>query len=212
MRAMTSSASRSCGTALGCTNEVTSMRGRPAADSRFTTSIFCSVGMKSGSIWNPSRVPTSHTVTRWGSFMAFSSRPEGESTSHRAYHQLFREMHTHLDERLQAGAVLRNQVVDSEGAEGVHHLGDAFPAEPGEVEAADHRVDLGHPRDLHGVAADADDTAVRARGHDDQPPVADVGDERLLADEGVLHDLAVALDLEGGRDDLERLRLVHLPA
>src|SRR5213596_2904084 len=62
MRAMTSSASRSCGTALGWTNDVTSMRGRPAADRRFTTSTFCSVGMKSGSIWNPSRVPTSHIV------------------------------------------------------------------------------------------------------------------------------------------------------
>src|SRR2546425_12866817 len=73
MRAMTSSASRSCGTALGWTNDVTSMRGRPAADRRFTTSTFCSVGMKSGSIWNPSRVPTSHTVTRLGSFMGVSS-------------------------------------------------------------------------------------------------------------------------------------------
>src|SRR5215467_5290093 len=109
--------------------------------------------------------------------MAFSSRPEGEGASHRAYHQLFWEMHTHLDERLQAGAVLRNQVVDSEGPEGVHHVGDALAGQPGEVEAADHRVDLGHPRGLHGVAADADDTAVRARGHDDQPAVADVGDK-----------------------------------
>ena len=69
MPAITASASLSWGTALGETNEVTSMRGMPVAESRFTTSIFCSVGMKSGSIWNPSRVPTSHIVTRLGSFM-----------------------------------------------------------------------------------------------------------------------------------------------
>src|SRR5437867_1323877 len=69
---MTSSASRSCGTAFGCTKDVTSIRGRPAADSRSTTSTFCAVGMKSGSIWNPSRVPTSHIVTRVGSFMTSS--------------------------------------------------------------------------------------------------------------------------------------------
>ena len=69
MPAITASASLSWGTALGDTNDVTSMRGMPVADSRLTTSIFCSVGMKSGSIWNPSRVPTSHTVTRLGSFM-----------------------------------------------------------------------------------------------------------------------------------------------
>src|SRR5262249_18309238 len=123
MPAITASASLSWGTALGETNEVTSMQGMPVAESRFTTSTFCSVGMKSGSIWNPSRVPTSHTVTRRGTFMALSSRAEGEGASHRAYHQLFREMHTHLIERLQAGAVLRNQVVDPEGSEGVHHLG-----------------------------------------------------------------------------------------
>jgi len=50
------------------------MRGRPAADSRSTTSTFCSVGMKSGSIWNPSRVPTSHIVTRSGSRMPLPPR------------------------------------------------------------------------------------------------------------------------------------------
>ena len=70
---MTRSASRSCGTAFGWTNEVTSMRGRPASERRFTTSTFSSVGMKSGSIWNPSRVPTSQMVTRGGSFMSASS-------------------------------------------------------------------------------------------------------------------------------------------
>ena len=45
------------------------MRGTPASDRRSTTSIFRSVGMNSGSIWNPSRVPTSQIVTRAGSFM-----------------------------------------------------------------------------------------------------------------------------------------------
>jgi hypothetical protein len=50
MPAMTVSASRSWGMALGCTNEVTSMRGTPASVRRSTTSIFCSVAMKSGSI------------------------------------------------------------------------------------------------------------------------------------------------------------------
>ena len=48
--AITASASRSCGTALGETNDVTSMRGRPAAERRSTTSTFSSVGMNSGSI------------------------------------------------------------------------------------------------------------------------------------------------------------------
>src|SRR5262249_36527588 len=78
------------------------------------------------------------------------------------------------------------------------------------METADDRVDLGHPGRLHGMAADADDAAMRAGGHDDQAAIPDVGDEGLLADEGVLDDLALALDLEGRRDDLEGLRLVHL--
>src|SRR5438552_1395308 len=69
---MTASASRSCGTAFGCTKEVTSIRFTPASDSRSTTSIFSSVGMKSGSIWNPSRVPTSQIVTRSGNFIVVS--------------------------------------------------------------------------------------------------------------------------------------------
>src|SRR5262245_20078569 len=67
--AITVSASRSWGTAFGWTNDVTSMRGTPASDKRSTTSIFRSVGMNSGSIWNPSRVPTSQSVTCAGSFM-----------------------------------------------------------------------------------------------------------------------------------------------
>src|SRR6266850_3518226 len=82
MAAITASASRSCGTTLGCTNEVTSMRGTPASDSRFTTSTFCSVGMKSGSIWNPSRVPTSQIVTRSGSRMASPPRSKWSKLYH----------------------------------------------------------------------------------------------------------------------------------
>src|SRR5215470_20166182 len=74
------------------------MRGTPAADRRFTTSIFCSVGMKSGSIWNPSRVPTSQIVTRAGSFMASSRPPSvkncstaGTNRSSRGRHQRQKE-------------------------------------------------------------------------------------------------------------------------
>src|SRR6266849_2497784 len=63
MPAMTASASRSIGTAFAETKDVTSIRGMPVAESRSTTSILSSVGMNSGSIWNPSRVPTSQIVT-----------------------------------------------------------------------------------------------------------------------------------------------------
>src|SRR3989442_3233441 len=66
---MTSSASRIWGTTLGWTNEVTSILGTPASERRFTSSIFASVETKSGSIWNPSRVPTSQIVTRSGRSM-----------------------------------------------------------------------------------------------------------------------------------------------
>src|SRR6266540_2556723 len=72
MPAMTASASRSIGTTFGDTKEVTSMRGMPVAERRSTTSILSSVGMNSGSIWNPSRVPTSQIVTCLGSFKASS--------------------------------------------------------------------------------------------------------------------------------------------
>ena len=59
--AITASASASAGTALGETNDVTSILWRPLSDSASTTAIFCSVGMNRGSIWNPSRVTTSWT-------------------------------------------------------------------------------------------------------------------------------------------------------
>ena len=74
IRAITASASRRAGTTFGWTNEVTSILGRPASASPFTTSTFRSVGMKSGSIWNPSRVPTSQIVTRLGNFIGAASK------------------------------------------------------------------------------------------------------------------------------------------
>src|SRR5439155_21828260 len=81
---MTSSASRSCGTTLGWTNEVTSIRGMPASARSVTTSTLSSVGMKSGSIWNPSRVPTSQIVTRSGSFMVSSSLRRDQTLARRS--------------------------------------------------------------------------------------------------------------------------------
>src|SRR6266542_4410405 len=212
MPAITASASLSCGTALGDTNEVTSIRGMPVAASLFTTSISSPRRTRSGSIWNPSRVPTSQIVTRLGSFMEISSGTEGERAPDRAYHQLRRQVHAHLDDGLEPGAVLRDQVVHAHLAEGVHHRGDPLAGKPGEMEAADHRMDFRDASDARRVPADADDAAVRARGHDHETPVLDVGDQRLLADEGVLDDLAVPLDLEGGWDHLEGCRLVHLAA
>ena len=67
MRAITSSASRIWGTTFGWTNDVTSIRGRPVSARRSITSTFVSVGIHSGSIWKPSRGPTSQMVTRSGS-------------------------------------------------------------------------------------------------------------------------------------------------
>ena len=67
MRAITSSASRICGTTFGWTKDVTSIRGRPVSERRSITSTFVSVGIHSGSIWKPSRGPTSQMVTRSGS-------------------------------------------------------------------------------------------------------------------------------------------------
>src|SRR4029450_11774424 len=82
--------------------------------------------------------------------------------------------------------------------------------EAAQVEAADDRVHPGHAGDTHGVAADADDTAVRARRDHDQAAVAHVGDQCLLADERVLDQLAVLLHPEIRRDGLPRLGRGHL--
>ncbi len=64
--ASTSAASTSCGTARGDTNEENSMIGRPASTSWLISAILVAVGMKSCSIWKPSRGPTSVTVTFLG--------------------------------------------------------------------------------------------------------------------------------------------------
>src|SRR5206468_7114953 len=59
-------------------------------------------------------------------------------------------------------------------------------------------------------ATDADDAAVRARRDHDQPTVAHVGHQGLLADEGVLEQLAFLLDAEVRRNRLPVLGVVHL--
>src|ERR1700675_4343328 len=59
MPAMTASASRRFGTALGETKDVASILARPVADSRSISSILRSVGTQSGSICKPSRATTS---------------------------------------------------------------------------------------------------------------------------------------------------------
>src|SRR5204862_7158117 len=99
MAAMTASASRSCGTAFGWTNEVTSMRGTPASLRRSTTSTVCSVGMNSGSIWNPSRVPTSQIVTCLGSLIVIlrggSSEPRARSVRARHAEDVLADVSEH---------------------------------------------------------------------------------------------------------------------
>src|SRR5256712_13526232 len=81
---MPSAASPNWGPPLGWTNEVTSIRGTPASARSVTTSTLSSVGMKSGSIWNPSRVPTSQIVTRSGSFMVSSSLRRDQTLARRS--------------------------------------------------------------------------------------------------------------------------------
>src|SRR5437763_5417340 len=66
MARKTSSASAMRGTALGCTNEVTSIHAKPASESRSTKRTLASVGMAAGSFWSPSRGPTSTMRTRRG--------------------------------------------------------------------------------------------------------------------------------------------------
>ena len=64
MRAITSAASASCGTARGDTKEVASTLRTPAPIRRLIRSALASVGMKRDSDWKPSRVPTSVTSTK----------------------------------------------------------------------------------------------------------------------------------------------------
>ena len=63
-RAGPASASASCGTALGETNDVTSTTGRPASARSSTKRTFSAAGTVAASFWRPSRGPTSTTVTR----------------------------------------------------------------------------------------------------------------------------------------------------
>src|SRR5438105_3441785 len=59
MARKTSSASAICGTAVGCTNDVTSIHAKPASDSRSTKRILSGVEMDARSFCRPSRGPTS---------------------------------------------------------------------------------------------------------------------------------------------------------
>src|SRR5207245_1647215 len=115
-------------------------------------------------------------------------------------------------DRLDARAVLRHDVIDAQVPERVDHSPDTLLREPAQVKPADHRMNLGHSGDADGVLADPHDATVRARRHYDEPAVAYVRDQRLLADERIGNDLAVALDFQILRDRLERLLSMHLAA
>src|SRR5688500_10372509 len=60
------------------TKEVTSIRRSPASPSSPIRRIFSSVGMISGSFWNPSRGPTSRMRTFWGVLTSSSLEPSAE--------------------------------------------------------------------------------------------------------------------------------------
>ncbi|MPM88873.1 hypothetical protein SDC9_135977 [bioreactor metagenome] len=62
---ITASASASAGMALGEVNDVTSILASPVRLKPLIRSIFCSVGTKRDSIWNPSRTETSWMYSRW---------------------------------------------------------------------------------------------------------------------------------------------------
>ena len=65
--ASTSAASASCGITSGRTNEVTSIRLNPVAESRSISRTLSAVAIVSGSFWKPSRGPTSRMRTLLGS-------------------------------------------------------------------------------------------------------------------------------------------------
>ncbi len=69
MRFSTSTPSESCGITSGRTKLATSMRRKPLCPSRLTRRTFSSVGITSGSFWNPSRGPTSRMSTLPGLVM-----------------------------------------------------------------------------------------------------------------------------------------------
>src|SRR4051794_18831552 len=74
MPAKTSAASAICGTHFGLTKAETSIARRPAADNRSLNAILSPVATAALSFCNPSRGPTSTTVTRAGNGMAHSMR------------------------------------------------------------------------------------------------------------------------------------------
>src|SRR5213593_4638878 len=108
------------------------------------------------------------------------------------------------------GAMLGHQVLDVEVSKGVDDPRDSRVVEAAQMESADDGVHAGNAGDAHGVAADADDPAMRARCDHHQAAVAHVGHERLLPDERVLEQLALFLDAEIARDRLPLLGGMHL--
>src|SRR5205085_11493873 len=98
--------------------------------------------------------------------------------------------------RFETRAALRDAVVAAELPKRVHHGGGALVAEAAQVKAPDDGVNLRDARHARRVPADPDDAAMRARRDHDESATANVRDHRLLADERVRHDLAVALDLQ----------------
>ncbi len=68
----TSAASLNCGSSFGGTKEQTSISGMPAPASAVTQAFLSDVGMISGMLCNPSRMPTSRTVTSISAAMMLS--------------------------------------------------------------------------------------------------------------------------------------------
>src|SRR4051794_16072428 len=71
----TSAPSASCGMTSARTKEVSSIRFNPASPSMPMRRTFSSVGITSGSLWKPSRGPTSRMRTFFGSCSATSHQP-----------------------------------------------------------------------------------------------------------------------------------------
>src|SRR5262245_30933111 len=155
-------------------------------------------------------LPRQHSVMH--PFSSHLSRlSECERAAHRAHDQLRREMAVKCQDRLQSRAVLRHDVVEAHRTEHVHHLLDSLTGQAGEVETADDGVDLVDAGDAASVTTDPYDATMRAGCDHHETPVPHVGHERLLADERVLHDLAVPLHAQRRWNHLERHGLVHLP-
>src|SRR5690606_28347985 len=79
MPAITSADVAICGTHFGETKEAASTFGKPAADSRFTSSILTSAEIVCASFCSPSRGPTSTILTDFGSDAEDSMKSESDS-------------------------------------------------------------------------------------------------------------------------------------